>query len=100
MIYSVYNYDTHAYDYYEGRGAGGTHAGSPRIRKPTSDLGASPEQAAWVLPPGSRKVGSGALPQGSIASLSGAEPESSSMPGPLELGIYAAIVYTIWRTIR
>ncbi len=99
MIYSVYNYDTHAYDYYEGSGAGGTHVGSPKLRKPKSELGASPEQAAWVLPPGARKVGAGPLPRGSIASLSGVEGASGSS-GLLQYGLYAAIAYAVWRFVR
>lgn len=98
MIYSVYNYDARAYDYYEGSGPGGTHVGTPKIPPPKSELGASPEQAAWALPPGARKVGRGDLPRGSIAALAG-DPETSG-PSAVQLGVYAVIAYVIWRATR
>jgi hypothetical protein len=97
MRYSVYNYDTKVYDYFEGRGHAGTHATPPRIPRPLSDLGASPEQAAWPLPIGARKVGSGELPQGSIASM-GVTDDSPS--GIMRWGILAVIAYLGWRAIR
>jgi hypothetical protein len=97
VIFSVYNYDTHGYDYYEGSGPKGTHAGTPPMRKPRSELGATPEQAAWLVPSGSRKVGSGELPQGRIASLSGSE---DSTADPVQLGMYALIAYLLWKAIR
>jgi hypothetical protein len=96
--YSVYNYDTHAYDYYEGRGPGGTHAGTPPMRKATSDLGASPEQVAWLLPAGARKVGTGDLPKGYIASLGGVESEGA--PDLIKIGIVAVGAYLLWKAIR
>lgn len=99
MIYSVYNYDARAYDYYEGSGPRGTHAGTPKIPPPKSQLGASPDQAAWVLPRDARKVGSGDLPRGSIAAFAGADPTTDG-PGVVQLGMYAVIAYVIWRALR
>jgi len=99
VIYSVYNYGARAYDYYEGSGPSGTHAGTPRIAPPKSELGASPEQAAWVLPRGARKIGSGDLPRGSIAALAGADPATDGS-GVMQIGIYAAIAYVLWRAVR
>lgn len=96
--YSVYNYDTHAYDYYEGSGPGGSHAGTPPMRKANSDLGASPEQVAWLLPPGARKVGAGDLPKGYIASLGGVESEGAA--DYVKIGIYAIGAYLFWKAIR
>lgn len=68
MKFSVYNYDTHLYDYYENRRGGGTHAGSPPKSLVKSSLGATPEQAAWKLPVDAVKVGSGQMPIGRVAS--------------------------------
>lgn len=98
MIYSVYNYGAHAYDYYQGPDGVATHAGTPPMRKAKSQLGASPEQVAWLLPRGARKVGSGPLPKGYIASLDGEE--ASSGPDLVQLGIYAVIGYCVWRAVR
>lgn len=98
MIYSIYNYDTHAYDYYEGNGPGGTHAGTPPIRRPKSELGASPEQAAWVLPAGARKVGSGELPQGVVASLSGEEADDGAVI--VRIGVVGVALFFAWRFLR
>jgi hypothetical protein len=107
MRYSVYDYTRRQYDYYEAPGPGGTHAGSPPMAKTPSDalgnlvsqshrIGESPESAAWKLPLGARKIGSGERPQGRIASLGGAELASD----PLRLGIYAILAYLGWRAIR
>lgn len=98
MIYSVYNYGARAYDYYEGSGPSGTHVGSPKIAAPKSELGASPEQAAWALPRGARKIGSGDLPRGSIAVLSGSD--DATGPDMMHLGVYAVIAYVLWRAVR
>lgn len=66
--FSVYDYTRKLYDYYEGVGPGGTHAGAPPAPVFRSEIGASPEGGAWRLPMGARKVGSGVLPRGRIAS--------------------------------
>jgi len=94
--YSVYDYTRHAYDYYEAPGPGGTHAGSPPRPASIGDLGASPDRGAWKLPAGARKVGSGEMPQGRIASLSGADLLSS----PSSLVVYAVIALAAWRFLR
>lgn len=96
MIYSVYDYTRHAYDYYEAAGPGGTHAGSPPAPRSIGDVGAPADHAAWRLPLGARKVGSGQLPQGRIASLDGADFTSS----PKTVLAYAAIAYLAWRILR
>lgn len=96
MRYSVYDYTRHAYDYYEAPGPGGTHAGSPPAPRGVGDIGAPPNRASWKLPSGARKVGSGYLPQGRIATLDGADALSS----PTTLIAYAAIAYVAWRILR
>lgn len=65
-LYSVWNYGTASYDYYEAPGAHATHAGSPPVRA-RGALGATPEQASWPLPVGAKKIGAGPLPRGKIA---------------------------------
>jgi hypothetical protein len=69
MIYSVYNHDRKVFDYYEGMGPGGTHAGAPPSPLFGGGIGVAPEVAAWKVPPGARKVGSGELPRGRVASF-------------------------------
>lgn len=68
VIYSVYNYGTHGYDYFETVSDNVTHAPVPPKAKDPSSLGATADQAAWPLPSGARKVGSGPVARGRIAS--------------------------------
>jgi hypothetical protein len=96
MRYSVYNYDRHAYDYYETPGAGGTHAGSPPAPRSIGEIGAPVDRAAWKLPAGAKKVGSGFLAQGRIASLGGADASWDSTT----MIAYAAVAYVAWRILR
>jgi len=93
--YSVYDYTRRAYDYYEAPGPGGTHAGSPPVVRSLAGAGASPESASWKLPLGARKVGTGEMPQGKIASLSGADGLDST-----HLIAYAVAAYVAWRMFR
>lgn len=96
MRYSVYDYTRHAYDYYEASGPGGTHAGSPPVPRAVGDIGAPADRASWKLPLGAKKVGSGFLPQGRIASLDGAD----STWSVTELLPYAVLAYVGWRIFR
>jgi hypothetical protein len=100
MRYSVYNHTLRAYDYYDAPGPGGTHAGSPPAPRSIGDLGAPPERAAWKLPVGARKAGSGALPQGRIASLGSDLPSLSDLSDPSRVLAYAALAYVAWRILR
>ena len=97
MRYSVYDFTRHAYDYYEASGPGGTHAGSPPAPRSIGDIGAPPNRASWRLPLGARRVGTGYLPQGRIASLDGTDDMLSS---PTTLIAYAALGYVAWRILR
>jgi hypothetical protein len=96
--YSVYDYTRHEYDYYEGDGPGGTHAGAPPKPRAVGEIGAAPESSAWKLPAGARKVGSGDMPMGRIASLGGADGDLFS--DPMRLATYVAIAYVAWRALR
>lgn len=93
MRFSVYDYTRRAYDYYEAPGPGGTHAGSPPVVRTLGGVGAPPERASWRLPPGARKVGSGEMPVGRIASLSGAD----GFLDPRYLVAAGIAAYLLWR---
>ncbi len=96
-MYSVFNYDTRSYDYYEGPGPGGTHAGSPDVPR-RKGMGATPEQAAWRVPASATKVGSGVLPKGKIAALGAVDAPDGFELRTLALPIAAAVV--LWRMFR
>lgn len=100
ITYSVWNYGAKAYDYYQAPGKQETHAGTPPMRKARSDLGVTPEQAAWVVPTGARHVGSGQLPKGRIASLSGGGALGDLTADPISLGLVAGLIYLGWRALR
>jgi hypothetical protein len=72
MLYSVMNTKSRQYDYYEtGEAESSWHAPpAPRARAATA-LGAVPEDAAWPLPSGARRVGSGEMARGRIATRRG-----------------------------
>lgn len=73
MMYSVWNASKRAYDYYETSQPGPTHAPPAAHVSMVGGLGATPDEAAWRLPTGARKVGSGATARGRIASLGSLE---------------------------
>lgn len=96
MIFSVWNYATKAYDYYEGGNASGTHAPTPPTPLLSSPIGMSPEESAWRVPVGARKVGSGTVARGRVASLGGIE-DSIGIPSiaiPIAIGVAA---WYLWR---
>lgn len=95
MIYSVWNNATRSYEYYDAPGTSETHAGSPPGMN-GGLLGATPDQAAWRLPAGSRRAGSGYQAQGRIASLS----DSGEGISVTKLIIYPVIGYLLWKALR
>lgn len=100
MIYSVYRYGARTYDYYEAPGKDETHAGAPPIRS-HKPIGATLEQASWVVPPGARRVGSGELPRGRIAVLPGAALGSYVESGSFaKVAILGGLLWLTWRHIR
>lgn len=114
MQYSVYDYTRRVYDYYDAPGPSGAHAGSPpvsRSLKPRSvqeeidaisgrrikgSVGMPPERASWKLPAGARRTGTGMMPVGRIASLSGAD----GLSDPAMLALYAIAAVVAWRFLR
>jgi hypothetical protein len=97
VIYSVYDYTRRSYDYYEGPGPSGTHAAAPPVARGRNALGASPEQVSWHLPPGAKKIGSGTMPRGRIATTALAGVDLGDTGSLLELGV---IAYFAWRMLR
>lgn|SRR5678815_4925691 len=70
-MYSCWNQGAGVFDYYEdGRQQASVNAPSPD-HIPTRSLGATIDQACWPLPPDAKKVGSGAVAIGRVASKSG-----------------------------
>lgn len=97
MKFSTWNSAARNYDYYDAPGTQGIHVGAPpRVRG--SDLGATPDQAAWRLPSNATRVGSGELPQGRIASLG--DSSSITAPSMTTIAIVAAIGYFAWKAFR
>lgn len=98
MIYSVYNYTTRTYDYYEGSGPKGAHAGKPPLTLVRSALGATPEQAAWKVPADAKKVGEGQMPKGRVATLGGLSGMTEDSVSSLL--VVGALGYLAWRILR
>jgi hypothetical protein len=100
MRYSVWNQSTGLFDYFEGgREQDKLNAPKPGHIGPRN-LGSTIDQAAWPLPAGARKIGSGAVAVGRVARSGG----SSGMSGlgdifdsPTKIAIFAAFMYVAWR---
>lgn len=93
MIYSVYNYGTRSYDYYQGGEVGGTHAPiPPKGRGGISGMGMTADAAAWPLPAGAHKIGSGAEARGRIARIPGSVGALGDIQTGLEEGLVMAAV--------
>ncbi len=93
-VYSVYNYGRKSYDYYDDGKATPTHASSPKMFS-LGGIGEAPDAAAWRLPLGAKKIGSGEMPRGRIASMGA----FSSGDGVKLAGLGLA-AYLAWRYLR
>ncbi len=67
MQYSVWNTATRRFDYYQTSEVGPTHAPPASHVSSSNALGATPDEAAWPLPPGARMIGSGSVAKGRVA---------------------------------
>lgn len=90
MIWSTWNPDTKTWAYYEGEVRPPAPAGGVS-RHP--DLGVAPEDASPRLPFGSKLVGSGAEPIGTIAE------HGFDVKTALKWGIGLLALYGAWRLI-
>jgi hypothetical protein len=95
MEYSVWRPATKTYDYYE---TAKVSAAYPTPSLPAKELGLSPERAAWTLPAGAKKVGSGAYPKGMVASPKGLGEEGggTGVVGIIGFGLAAFGLYKIF----
>lgn len=98
MTYSVWDHAARQYDYYQSpERSQATSAPKPDHLRGKA-LGLAPEDAAWPLPAGSRKVGTGKHPVGFIASR-----ESQGLGildvdfTPTNLLLLGAVGYFVWR---
>lgn len=99
IIYSVWSYPLRAYEYFEGPFDGRIHSGNPPKASGADAMGATPEQAAWKLPAGARKVGQGPIPKGKIASMGDAPGADASWDWKT-VAVIAAAVYFATRRRR
>jgi hypothetical protein len=68
LIYSVHNPVSGLFDYYEGGPDTPINDDLPTPRLKGGPIGIAASEAARPLPPGSRRVGQGVLPVGSVSS--------------------------------
>lgn len=102
MRYSVYNHASRLYDYYEDRRTDGTHAGAPTVLA-SGKIGVPPEAGSWRLPMGVRKVGTGEMPRGRIASRGGDALAAVSVSDPKTVAVAIGLgylAYLAWRKRR
>lgn len=98
MIFSVYQYGSKSYDYYDDGQPSTTHAGAPPLGSTSSaDIGRTPEASAWRVPIGATKIGSGEMPRGRVASMGGV---AEGGGGLVKYGALACAVYLAWRYLR
>lgn len=101
MIWSVYKYGSKSYDYYDDGKPSTTHAGAPPIAGALGDsIGIAPEAAAWRLPIGAKKIGSGTMPRGRIAALGGLSRIGMGDVDVGRIGVVAVAAYLIWRALQ
>ncbi len=97
ITYSVWNPSARSFDYYASDEARPIHAPNPPKRSIRS-MGATPEEAAWRVPSGAYKVGSGTMPKGRVATLDGdAEAAGLSLPSWWPLAA-VGLALLVWRS--
>lgn len=73
MIYSVWNQGRGLYDYFQTSEVQDV-ANAPRpTHLRSTKLGLTPTQAAWPLPAGAKRIGSGEFARGRVASTGGGQ---------------------------
>jgi hypothetical protein len=104
MIYSVWNQGRGVYDYYQTPEVQET-ANAPRPKHlRATQLGMTPAQAAWPLPSGATKIGSGEFARGRVASTAGQRGALGgfgveSLFNPKFVGI-AIVAWFLWKRSR
>jgi hypothetical protein len=100
VIYSVWNQGARRFDYYrDGKVNHKANTPSPKHLSSSHEIGIAVDRAGWPLPAGAKKVGSGPVPRGRVASrrvggLAGLGAVDFSSPATIAvlLGV-AALVY-------
>ena len=89
-MYSVLNKATRQYDYYESGEPEPWHAPAPPKARAVSSLGSTPDDAAWALPLGAKRVGSGSDARGRIAVIGRPGAGAAAVLGDVEPAVVAA----------
>jgi hypothetical protein len=113
-VFSVYDYDRRQFDYYETP-TDVTHQALGSVKFSTfralrkmsgaTKIGLIPEAAAFPLPPGAKKIGSGSMPQGVIACSSlGGSLLNGALAGvsvtPEKIGIGLLATFLAWKVVK
>lgn len=99
MIYSVWRAERGVYDYYETPPAE-RDAFPPSPQLSHAGIGVSPERAAWSLPFGAKKTGSGRQAKGMIASTGSPLSLGGLLPdfgGTGNLVLLAVVGFFVWK---
>jgi hypothetical protein len=93
MEFSVWNYGTRKYDYYQAGEHEGTHITKPTVHSfAGSKIGMTVDQFAARVPAGASRAGSGDVAKGQVASFGAA-----GIPSWL---LYGVALYLAWRYFR
>ena len=100
MIYSVWNQSAKAYDYYQNadRQNGANTPTANHLRQ--TKLGLTVEQAAWPLPAGSRKLGSGPFAKGRIAGTRSGMGLGAFDDSSVKIGLLVLSAFLVWKFVR
>lgn len=101
MNYSVWNQGAGRFDYYAtAKAQREVNTEPPGHLRGGRQLGSTPEEAAWPLPAGAKRIGQGAMARGRIASrgrrsLGGVDVD----PGMLKIGMLGLSAYLVWKYV-
>jgi hypothetical protein len=103
MTYSVWDHAARRYDYYQTpNNDTAAHAPKPKHLRGGNKLGLTPDQAAWPLPAGAMRTGSGKYPKGMIASRGGGKGLGQILGldfTPTNILILGALGYMVWKFV-
>jgi hypothetical protein len=101
MTYSVWNQGAGLFDYYEtAKAQREVNVEPPGHLRGGRQLGATPEEAAWPLPAGAKRIGQGSLARGRIAGAGGGALGAFALdPGLLKLGMLGLSAFLVWKYV-
>ena len=106
MIYSAWNQAAKLYDYYETPEQQTTiNSSPPKHIRGGSDLGVTPEEAAWPIPTKAVLIGSGQFAKGRVANKPGTARMAMSGLGSISTSPFSLILtvigaYYIWSKLK